>query len=415
MAERFYPFLEVVAVLVCLHGIYGKTIEVDIPTILLVVGDTIFFAVLDLCNIKSIWSVAIYPFIAIYILVKFPYSRKGFIVGNMLYILIIGIFQLMAAMLIMVLQLDVFQKDVLLCMANVIVLVLVIILHHKFYLLYQLVLRKNILLGLMGSFYFCVLVRELIAYKEKLQITMDYMMVLLIFGTMYSIVIYCWQKEKENVHRHEMELKVHRLYDESFKALLEDIRKRQHEFQNHLQAILCMHFTIHTYEELVREQEKYVGIMVEHNRYYKLLTNNWPILAGFIYGKFQEAEKEGMRVHYSFQATQESCRIPEFILVEIIGILLDNAKEEVIGKDNPVLWVDIIGADQLQISVANPLEGVQEKDLSKLFHMGYTTKNGHMGLGLAKIEEYRKQYGYHYDKCVIEYEQRKWLTIRVII
>ena len=131
--------------------------------------------------------------------------------------------------------------------------------------------------------------------------------------------------------------------------LIDAIRKRQHEFNNHLQAILCMHYTIHTYSELIEAQLSYCNSIVDNNKFYRLLRGEWPVLSGFLYGKLQEADSKGIRIRYQYRVKKKNDRIPEFVFVEILGILLDNAVEAVVKIPDPVIRLYVLCKDFIYV------------------------------------------------------------------
>lgn len=240
-------------------------------------------------------------------------------------------------------------------------------------------------------------------------------LVLVIFGGLVCVLGYRYKKEREISCRIEKDLQVHELYDESFKSLLDTITKKQHEYHNHIQAILSMHYSIHTYEELVREQNKYCESLAEDTRYFHLLTGNWPVLMGFLYSKFMEADKRGVEVRYSIKIRGRIYTIPEFVMVEVLGILLDNAIEAVEETEFPVIYVRIVEEDKFVIEIGNPAEDISYKRMGQFFEKGYTSKIGHPGLGLCKLVEYGQRYGFERKVLKIMYEGRECFAVRLRI
>lgn len=43
-----------------------------------------------------------------------------------------------------------------------------------------------------------------------------------------------------------------------------------------------MHYMLKTYEELVEEQQKYVGTLLHENKFYGLLSSNWESMKLFL-------------------------------------------------------------------------------------------------------------------------------------
>ena len=78
----------------------------------------------------------------------------------------------------------------------------------------------------------------------------------------------------------------------ALEELVKEIRAKQHEFDNHLNAILNMHLTIDNYEELVAKQSEYITENAREDdsrKYLPLLKISDKILAGFIYSKIVRA------------------------------------------------------------------------------------------------------------------------------
>lgn len=241
------------------------------------------------------------------------------------------------------------------------------------------------------------------------------LVVMLVFLTLVFTLAYCWYRERKLLFEREMDLQVHKLYEESFKEVINTSRCRQHEFHNHIQAILSMHYTIQDYDELVREQEKYCREVMEDQQFYRLLNTNWPVLTGFLYSKFVEASKRKIRVIYSIKIQGTIQKVPEFVVIETLGILMDNAIEASEQAEDPVIYVSIREEERFQIDIANPADGLCRQDLLRFFERGYSTKAGHSGLELNRLTESGRKYGFERKALLIEYEGRTCVNIRVLI
>lgn len=264
-------------------------------------------------------------------------------------------------------------------------------------------------------FYILINVCSVVGSYHVYCINAVFILVFVILGGLICILGYRCKKEREISCRIEKDLQVHELYDESFKSLLDTITKKQHEYHNHIQAILSMHYSIHTYEELVQEQNKYCESLAEDTRYFHLLNGNWPVLMGFLYSKFIEADKMGIEVKYSIKIRGRVYTIPEFVMVEVLGILLDNAIEAVEGIEHPVIYVNIEDQEKFVIEIGNPAENISYKKMSQFFEKGYTSKVGHPGLGLCKLVEYGQRYGFERKVLKMMYEGRECFVVRLRI
>ena len=83
--------------------------------------------------------------------------------------------------------------------------------------------------------------------------TFDYrvfiMFVLMVIVVIWGIVD--WRSNYVLIRQKENELRLYQNYLIPLEELVKEIRAKQHEFDNHLNAILNMHLTIDNYEELV--------------------------------------------------------------------------------------------------------------------------------------------------------------------
>lgn len=414
MTEIIYPLLEAAAIIVCLHGLYDKPLRLSARMAGLLAADAVLFLLINSYGVSRSWSLLGYLLIAVYMLLEFPCNLRGFLTGNMLYIGIVSILQLLAALLLLFIPTDP-PDAVALCLNNGIVVWLTVLLRRCFHRIYLTFLKWNLLTAAIAGIYLAVLLRAILLHKDHMEMNQDTLLILVTFGIMLGIAIYYWQREREKALQMEMDAKIHKIYGHSYLELIDAIRKRQHEFNNHLQAILCMHYTIHTYSELIEAQLSYCNSIVDNNKFYRLLRGEWPVLSGFLYGKLQEADSKGIRIKYQYRVKKKNDRIPEFVFVEILGILLDNAVEAVEKIPDPVIRLYVEDGEKLKIVVSNPAEGLTAEKLSRMTRKGYSDKEGHTGLGLNKLEEYAGKYQFRKEISLVFYKQRNWLAVSLEI
>lgn len=270
---------------------------------------------------------------------------------------------------------------------------------------------KSIFIVIM--FYFCFMVYNLIQYKRDMSFSVAQIITIVVFGLLICVISYCWQSEKEKRHEKELELQMNQLYGDSFKELIETIQEKQHDFYNHIQAIKSQHYTIHTYDELVKAQENYCNILEDDFKYYKLLNKDNPIITGFLYGKFIEADRQSIHVDYQVEVDKNTEKeMPVYILVEIIGILWDNAIDFV--KEEEQKYIKIVvekHLDNIKIEVANPVYDISFEKISRLFDRGYSEKKNHSGIGLSKIKKYAERYGLKVTADKKNIDNKCWLVI----
>ena len=186
----------------------------------------------------------------------------------------------------------------------------------------------------------------------------------------------------------ETELKTHRIYEDSFHNLIDNIRLRQHEFDNHINAINNLHYMCDTYEELVSKQGKYCEVVIKENHFNKLLKAGNPLVIGFLYGKFVEADKLGIEVDYVINIEDLDVGIPTYKLVEILGNLIKNAIEAIEKLEKvKVLYVEMIEVDgEFKIEIRNKSEFMPQNKMEMFFKKGYSQKGEGRGFGLYNVK-----------------------------
>lgn len=222
--------------------------------------------------------------------------------------------------------------------------------------------------------------------------------VMVLFGIVFSVIIFGffdWAQNYAALRRQEQELKIYKLYIKPMEELTKDIRARQHEFDNHMNAILNMHVTISDYDELVRAQSAYCkDIYADKSRCNPaLLRISDKILAGFLYSKIISAPAY-VDIDIQVLSQEIVTTVSEHALVEIIGTLTDNAFEAATPQRNRVEMVLDAKNDKLIFMIKNQVENLTMGAVSHFFEKGFTTKNNRedRGLGLYQANQIAKRH-----------------------
>lgn len=185
--------------------------------------------------------------------------------------------------------------------------------------------------------------------------------------------------------KQEKELQMYRMYTKPMEELVREVRARQHEFDNHLNAILNMHIMIDNYDELVKSQHDYIFSVVDDKKssYLPLLRISDKILAGFLYTKIVSVKKN-VEFDIEVGSRQIMKSIPESELIEVIGTLIDNAIEACTEDKNRIRILLTSINDKLDFEVMNEHKKIPLTQLMHFFEKGYSTKSnrGRRGLGL---------------------------------
>ncbi|MBQ2115994.1 MAG: GHKL domain-containing protein [Lachnospiraceae bacterium] len=245
--------------------------------------------------------------------------------------------------------------------------------------------------------------------------------VIILFVIIFSVIIFGlldWRQNYAILRRQEQELKIYKLYIQPLEELTKDIRARQHEFDNHMNAILNMHVMIDNYDELVAAQSAYgkeiYGDRVRSNP--ALLRISDKILAGFLYSKMISAP-DYVNIDLQVLSREIVTMVSEHSLVEIIGTLTDNAFESATDELNQVEMVLDSRADKMIFMIKNQVRGLTMNDISRFFEKGYSTKKNRegRGLGLWQANQIAKRHNGEITVELLEKEGFQEICFRVEI
>lgn len=270
---------------------------------------------------------------------------------------------------------------------------------------------------------FCVMALIIAVYlivDLYLSHTLD-IKVIILFGILLAVIFFGWWDWLANysiLKRQEEELKIYKLYIHPLEELTKDIRARQHEFDNHMNAVLNMHVTIDNYDELVAAQSAYCKEIYEAKGVSTpaLLRISDKILAGFLYSKILGAPAYS-KVEIQVLSQQIITSVSEHNLVEILGTLVDNAFEAATPQLPLVEMVLDSREDKLIFMIRNQVQGLTMGDISRFFQKGYTTKDNRecRGLGLYQANMIAQQFGGEITVELTDGEESQEICFRVEI
>lgn len=251
-------------------------------------------------------------------------------------------------------------------------------------------MKRNKLLYMVEIFILLILGSQIWWIKKDNVIDGKAIFFAIYFALLLILVIWEWQKTRNESEKRKVQLELNQVYFGAYEELIQSIRERQHDFKNHLNAIEGMIYSIDNYEELVTEQKKYLKNVtgdVELTRLLTLVEN--PLIAGFLNCKISKAQKLGIETKYDCVFPKCEMQLPEFQIVEMMGILLDNAIEEMDDENiiDKILIMELKARDRtMEFSVSNTYSGNLNIDISRIFERGYSSKGADRGIGLAKLK-----------------------------
>lgn len=287
--------LEMLATLICVNYLFDQKYSVTIYDTVFFTVEVILFVIGNNFNLSKGLSLVGYIDIYIYELLKFKCSWRKATVNLVLLSILCVLAQIICSVPVFAMAQYV-DMNILVTLVNSLMILIFFLLGKKHVIskISIVVMRNNLLSSIATVICFLGTVYLLVVYKldEYLRIT-DY----IVFGMLtilVGVLIMSWQREKYEKTVKEKELELRENYDEVYKQLLESMRKKQHDFHNHITAIYSQHMLTQDYNTLVEMQKKYCEEIMADNRYAKLISSNSPMVIAFLYSKFIAAEGRGL-------------------------------------------------------------------------------------------------------------------------
>lgn len=261
--------------------------------------------------------------------------------------------------------------------------------NHLFYFTYHSKLTTQLLCT---NFYLLVICIMLFSkWDTKSFIELFFIILLCVFSVLaINVDLFHTNLKLQKV---EAELQAYQTYLPIVEGLISDVRMKQHNFDNTIQSFAALPLTCNDYESIVNALETYSKEAIEKNLPSNLLKLNYKLIAGFLHTKEKEAIMQQKYLHITIKNYVLQTVIPEYILMQCLGILIDNALEAVPEDTIVPLLIDSKNA-KVQIHISNPSPYISDDLLNQMFQVGYTTKTttkGH-GLGLPFLSEHVKKY-----------------------
>lgn len=209
-------------------------------------------------------------------------------------------------------------------------------------------------------------------------------------------------------------LQIYKQYFPIIDELITDIKTRQHDFRNHIQALDMIIYTSQDKSEIIERFKKYSHEIAFKEDLNELLKLGNKIILGFLYSKKIYAEQLGIKVSIIIKEFAYESQLYEFQWIEILGILMDNAMETK-GKDNHIITIIDKEEDMNSIIVKNKHPYIEKEIISKFFEKGFSNKsNSNWGYGLYNLKKIVNQ-NKGYIEVYNEQDVHNYVVFKVII
>jgi two-component system sensor histidine kinase AgrC len=409
---------EILALAFCIARVHSAKFRVDIWDLLLVVCGVLFKLFMDKFKLSEYLIVIFFLFILIYILMKYKITLGKSTIYLIVSYILLSMFQVILYVPVKGVLFwvdDVNKRGI----VNNILVIIVVFLANKYFQISRIIgyiKKRNNELKWIVLMLLLTAVCVLFASKQE-NLNDSFFMVIIVFFITECIAIYKWAMERNEAEKEKLKNEIFQGYNGAYEELIKGIRERQHEFNNHINAIFSLHITAKSYEELVENQREYCNHLTDENQFNALLKNvGCPVFIGFLYIKLSSADRRGINVYHNISVGNMITIIPVYELIEIVGILLDNAVEAILFANNNRndLRVEIFEHDKdVFIEVLNPFNKETDRELYHFFEPGYTTKGKGRGIGLTRVKSILKKYNLEPIVENRELYGMKWICFRI--
>lgn len=420
MIEAVYLLLEIVTIVVCLFWLYGKKLKIDIYSIVLAVCHVALMLYISSKGLEYIYTTFIYALIVVFCILEFGFQLRKVIVNMCLLVPIVGAIQLIISFIMNPFYEIIYNKDIYFLITNLLSFLIMLLLYK--YLQISMIIRylknENIVVQLIEAVLFLGIVIFLLHSKYAKEFEGVNYIIFFIMVVITFLLAGAREKNRTKVREKEKELHAYEIYTETYRELLDMIRMRQHEFDNHLQTIISLQYSYLQYNDLVEAQQKYIGDIKKSNKYNKLCRKGNPIFIGFLYGKLSVLEQKNIFVKCRIDINNLDMDMPVYRFIEIVSNLLNNACEALQGPidvEEPVWLIVNETTEEIYTEVLNRSEPIGMNYLSSCFQKGKSSKGAGRGLGLYNIRLICEEY-----KAVIScenklIEQKNWISFTIRI
>lgn len=421
MVERLYLLLEIVAILICAGNIFGKRFTLDILTCMYIFVNILAIQILTFLGVFHVYGYVLYLLLLLYCFIEYKTAMIEGIIRFILLLFVCICMQLLCSVPFLFVSTYLTGDEVYLY-TNMLFLLVAILFSCKLpaaslieRMLHRRYRVEKIILLLVGVGIVTAMVVSF-RYFGGFHI-MNYILSLIVIIIVMGLV-FRWMNLNYKVRQLERERQIAMMYDGTVQELVDTMRMRQHDFKNHLQALLSIAESKNDAEQIRMLQRAYCSDVIEMLRESAMVYSvNTPPLAAFMYIKIEEANRKNIRTEYQFSVEQCEVGIPIYEIVEIIGILLDNAYEAVeeLSGEERIVKVQLIETEGcLYLKISNPTNLTLQQFL-EISESGRSTKGEGRGIGLTKIAGYCKTYGLERTVDIEMRGNKRWLELGIDI
>lgn len=223
------------------------------------------------------------------------------------------------------------------------------------------------------------------------------MVSLMFFLVMFLVLSF---EGREELHRKQMKVKQVSLqqqaaYIETLEGLQQEMRRFRHDYKNMVSGIYLQakEGDLESVQQFIQDMAEDFDVQVGGQ--IRLLTQLGNVhmleVKGLLLGKIKECSGDQIEFGLEVLRPLEKTRLRATDLCRCLGILIDNAMDEVRGKEHPRIHIMVSCQEGCTtFRVKNKL--YSQVDFHKIWQQGYSTRGTDRGIGLASYRNILRRY-----------------------
>jgi two-component system sensor histidine kinase AgrC len=191
-------------------------------------------------------------------------------------------------------------------------------------------------------------------------------------------------------------LEVQNKYNPILIDIVEETRRKQHDFKNYLNTINAI-VEVTSEEEIKHELKNYIASSKHLNKSIEdIMYIDNIVIKAIIYNKLCEADRLNIKVLFNVANNSLENSLNDYEISDILNNLLDNAFEAVINSANDkVVILNILTEGNINIlEVRNAGITLKPDNIENIFERGFSTKKGeNRGYGLYNVKKIAEKNG----------------------
>lgn len=248
------------------------------------------------------------------------------------------------------------------------------------------------ILGLiiLNSIIYIIVIKLLWEYDREL--VLNHTAAFMLFFLSLNIINFLSARQIIKLTEEKKSNEINSIYSNFIEDMIHEIKRKQHEFKNHLNAIygICNITDEKSIKSSIIEYVKSINsslITID-----EAINVNNKVLAAVIYSKLCEAKIKDIKFLYSVKAPLDNKKLKDYELVEVLSNLLNNAFEYIannnVSSDKKIVYLNIEHHENIDfIEVKNYYIPSNTIDTGLIFKKGFSTKGKDRGYGLYNIKK----------------------------